>query len=916
MELHARGISIWRGLTSLFLAVLVIACFLASVLQTYKGSINEALGVTGPSYSDGGGSTYFESEFGELNEESLQKFLEAKEAFVVQEMEEGAVLLKNDGTLPFGEQIRSVSLFGENAANYSGYFAEGYTVFVSEGGDLPPADAAVVILSRHSSEGTDLQKTDELGNRTLALSDSEEQLLASVSASGRYKSTVVLLESAAAMEVEWLDEYNIGACLWIGPAEGEGKEGIVNLLSGEANPSGRLTDTYAANSLSSPAAQNFGENTFVNADDYGLDNFQKNFTIYQEGIYVGYKYYETRYEDCILGRGNAGGDAGTFASEGEGWDYADEVSYPFGYGLSYTEFRQEIVADSFSYDEEADAFNLTVRVENVGDRAGKEVVQLYVQQPYAEGGIEKASVLLAAFAKTPELKSGESAQVTLSIERYLLASYDFMDRQAYLLESGDYYFAIGTDAHDALNNILAAKGAAGMYDVNGEAVSGDAEKAVKYSLSDDAVYKESVYTGEEVGNLFSEADINQFLAEGDKIVYLSRSDWQNTWSDKITLRMNDAMYAATKYISYTPSGTKGLDECVYEQEGDLKLVQLIGVPLDDARWDELVRQMSIADLCKLSDENYKSEAVSSVGKPSTSCKDGPEQISGNYRFGDTPITSFASPIVMAATWNSDIFHEKGSLYGEDCLFAGVATAYAPGINVHRTQFCGRNGMYYSEDGIFNYYVGMNEMQGLREKGVVATIKHFAMNDQEFSRQGLATFAQEQCMREIYFRAFEGAMTKGNAVGVMTAYNRIGFVYASSNKALMEDLARGEWGYEGYYVTDYVQACSYAPTEPMLLNGVNAFGSGARATDLQRSILHNDDGVLLEKLQESTKHVLYAYANSLVMNGISVDTQIADGFLAWWEIVVVVILVVLSVGFIGSAAVYIYKKYVQNGGQKK
>lgn len=578
---------IFRGLTAIFLVLLIIVNMAAPVAYSYEGRINTVLGINTTKITsddtENEDTLYYKSDYGDdiYNLEKLQELEDDCVETAVNEQEEGSVLLKNDeNALPLAEGS-SITLFGQNSISHvqteketsgfggssavSGPFysyhgltnsmqtlvtyeaamkeaynvnetmvtayrdseyervkdvddpkigeapIEFYTSELKESWQNDYNDAAVIMLTRQGSEDCDLVLEDSEGISQLALHQDERDLLQMVKAEkdkGVFDKVIVLVNSNWAIELGNLDEYGVDACLWIGFPGIVGFTGVVNVLTGAANPSGKLVDTYAKDSLSAPAityAQKKNTPTWANLEEVlenvdDSDKYVSNYLIYAEGIYVGYKYYETRYEDTVLGQGNA--DSSTGSSTGSAWNYNDEVAFPFGYGLSYTTFSQEL--NGVEYDEETDSYTVSVTVTNTGDKAGKSVVQVYGQTPYGnyekENHVEKASVSIVGFAKTQQLEAGSSETVTVEVERYLLASYDYTNVKGYILSEGDYYLAIGDDAHDALNNILAAKNAEGMVDVLGNVVSGNADNAYIWNNDslDASTYKESQYTGMEV----------------------------------------------------------------------------------------------------------------------------------------------------------------------------------------------------------------------------------------------------------------------------------------------------------------------------------------------------------------------------------------------------------------------------------
>lgn len=934
---------LWRGMSAVLAFLLIISIFVGQVANQNAGGINNFLGLSANTSVGSGepGEAIFKSDYGELSDENLAKLIEAEMAYCIEQMEEGAVLLMNNGALPLEAGERSVTLFGrastdlryrntngggsadpnreinmKTAFNNAGFtindtlfdaYANSSTARVKAGDETEDigeesisfysdslrgtfadySDAAIVVLSRFGGESTDMSRNNVDGVSSLSLQPDEADMLQMINDSGAYDKIIVLLNSVYPMELGWLEEYNVDACLWMGNPGYYGLPGVVNILTGDVNPSGRLVDTYAADSKSSAAMQNFGEFRFANGDS--LPTYSNRYVAYAEGIYVGYKYYETRYEDVVLGQGNADGTAGMFASLGEGWNYADEILYPFGYGLSYTTFEQTL--DNCEYDAASDSFTAKVTVTNTGDVAGKSVVQVYVQTPYTdydrEHGVEKAAIQLVGFGKTGELEPNGSETVEVTFDRYIFASYDITAHDGaggYILDAGNYYFAIGDNAHDALNNVLAAKGAAGMFDINGESAEGNAAKTVLYELDslDDESYLVSRYTDVEVHNLFADADANYYY-DDDPVTYLSRNDWQGTWSDGVELSNNAMMTDALVTARYdVGSSSVSLEDVPYGVAAGLTLYDMIGVDYDDPKWITFVQQLSLSDLGALTSENYGQKAIESIGKPPTSTSEGSEGVSLTYAFGDMGIaTGYASNNVISASWNVEIQRSYANFVGEDALYAGVHTIHGPGADTHRTPYCGRFAEYFSEDSVISYYVGQTMNNAMAAKGLINNYKHFFLNEQEYDRQGVATFANEQSIREIYLRAYEGGITSDGGLGIMTSYNRIGATYMAAYPNAQFDLLRGEWGYKGYTMTDYIAEGDYSITADTMINGTNIYGGNDRSTSLAQMISRNKNGELLLAAQESAHSILWTYTNSSMVNMLSPNATYTD-FVAWWQ----------------------------------
>ena len=792
-------------------------------------------------------------------------------------------------------------------------------------------DAAIFVLTRIGGEGADLITTSSAGEeegRYLTLSEEERSVLQAMK-DGPFEKRIVLVNTFNTPELGFLDEYDIDACLYIGGPGEVGLDAVTDILVGETNPSGRLADTYAYHSFSSPAMANFGDFTYANADEIANATSQK-YLMYNEGIYVGYRYYETRYEDTVLGRGDAASDAGVWASTGD-WSYEEEVQFSFGYGLSYATFEQTL--SSVDVDWRAQTATVNVTVTNTSGMAGKEVVQVYAQAPYIEGGVEKSAVQLCGFAKTGELAEGQSEEVEIVVDLADIASYDYENYKTYIMDEGDYYFAIGSSAHDALNNILAAKG---CDTSDGMDYDGDADKAV---LSNKADFDETEYslsaTTQKVTNLFEEADINYYLGgTSDEVVYLSRSDWSGTWPQTVenfsaTSEMiddMDALYdgtntgAANKPAAYEKgsSDISGIDisETTLETQGQYSIAMMIGVAYDDPAWEELLSQLSIDDLAKFTKQGR--EAIPSVGLNATTAVDGPaawtkshykedyDDFSADAAYTDEVMVSYPTETVLAGTWNVELLYEIGVSFGEEGLWGGGVGWYGPGANIHRTPYAGRNFEYYSEDGFLSGKLAEQEVHGAMSKGVIPYFKHFFLNDQETNRIGVCTFSNEQAIREIYLRAFQYAFeTTGEddpaSSGVMGAFNRLGVTWTGHYSKLWNELMEGEWGFTGNVTTDFGQN----PTglmEPQLAYeaGTNMFcTSGNTFYDLV-VVQAETDAKLLENMRESAHRILYNFANSAAMNGLTSTTRVVP-IMTWYEIALLTMTIASAVVLVAAGA---------------
>lgn len=956
----------FRGLTVLFAFLFILMICVTQIGLENAGSVDAFFGIVQEQSGELNSETMkYKTDFtddGVRSEEGLAKLVKAEQEYITQVSEDGSVLLKNDdGALPLARQAK-VTLFGNafdkptyrgisNGSNFSPArgitplqaFESNFTVNRdvydayangNDGSDLTSVegtfaeygDAAIVMLTRQDGEGSDV----DIASRELALNDNEKKMLQTAK-DGGFDKIIVLLNSGYPMEVDWVDEYNVDALLWIGYPGDTGFQGVSNILCGLANPSGRLVDTYATDSQSAPAMRNVGDMRFANDDS-------KSYLIYAEGIYVGYKYYETRYEDCVLGQGNANSEAGTYAST-SGWNYAEEVSYPFGYGLSYTTFTQEFDGTP-EYDAETDTFTVKVKVTNTGDVAGKSVVQVYAQTPYTqydiENGVEKSAIQLAGFEKTGELapagQDGSSTTVTVTIDRYLIASYntnlqrDGSVTGGYILDAGNYYLSVGDDAHDALNNVLAAKGAENLTDHDGKAVSGNADKAWKYTLDklDTESYRYSD-TGEEVNNKFTSSelfasDYNEFVP--DSITYLTRNNWNTYPKTYSGLTVTDQM-AKVHNGQFLDDIKAELDEIPeksdfvngeYDENNIIKFYEMYGVDFDDPKWDTFINQLTLDQLAQYVCENFGVRALSKFGLPRIYDQDGPDGVKGQYldssEYGGAAL--FNNVGLLSCTFDKELYRLRGYYTGEDCIYLGVSQYWGMGFNNHRTPYGGRNFEYCSEDSIIAYTVNAITSKAINDKGVICAPKHLAANDQETNRGGVMTFVQEQSLREITLKSFESAYTIAHVSGTMSSYNAIGACYTARNGALLTDVVRGEWGFDGFFITD-AGSCTDTPILTMAMGTVQfclSIGS-----DLVMDALNaSSDGYGAQLLRDSAKRILYAYANSLAVNGLAEGTVINES-VSWWVVTLYVLDVVFAVVAVASLGMFAYSAYFAKRGKK-
>ena len=961
----------WLGLAgaAVLLANLVLTATAVAFQQ--EGEINHALGIgdSGASY----GGTEFTAD-GSLTDEGYAKYVEAAYDFCEREEAEGSVLLYNrNNALPLAESERNVTAFGRGSINpvfrstaggsstnkeyqqtpVDALKGAGFNVnqtmldayasaaepearSVSSVGEYDPAvfsgsvkdsfasygDVAFVTLSRFATEGNDLQMVNNKGKRMLELDDNEKAIFQTIKDSGKFKKVVVLLNSVFAMELNWLEEYNVDAVLWVGNPGFYGMPGAIRVVTGEVNPSGHTQATFAAHSLSAPSAENFG----LHAYDYGGREPRRagnSFVTYNEGIYVGYKYYETRYEDTVLGQGNADSTVGTKASA-SGWNYAEEVCFPFGFGLSYTTF--EYTLDKLDYDSAADKFTATVTVKNTGAVDGKASVQLYAQSPYTDydrqNNVEKSAIQLMAYDKV-DVAAGKSETVKVEAAGYFLASYDAYGAKGYILDAGDYYFAVGNGAHEALNNVLALKcgdAVSGkLVDHEGNAVSGNTTAAAKWTAPNASVdtekYRQSRYNSAvAVTNTFDDADVNYWVNDDEKITYLSRSAWDTTYPKTVeTITMNDKLYDGMNMQFYVKSGSakKVSDfQLGVELEEKINFSDMNGVAFDDPKWDDFLSQLTLNELLINMGDSKGIKAVKAVNKPGCTIVDGPEGMNGQFKYGDRRnCTGWATLSIVAASWDHELQTRFGQMYGEDALYASIPIAYAPGADTLRSPYSGRTSEYFSEDGMLSFYAAMNVSHGMRTKGLIGTVKHFFLNEQEAGRQGISTFANEQSIREIYMRAFEGSLAEGDSLGVMIAYNRIGVMYAAASKGI-EHILRDEWNYGGYIIDDALSASEYSSAPEMLMAGNNIFClDTARPTEVEKLINDTDDGDLLQKVLDSNHYLYYIMLKSSMGSASAEDLVVSDA-MPWWQTVLIAADVVACA--LAAAAVVMYVLHTYTG----
>ncbi len=765
-------------------------------------------------------------------------------------------------------------------------------------------DAAIFVISRVGGEGVDL---DFEKVNYLELDENEKDVLGELSSmkrNGRIKKVMVLINSANAFEMDFLKDstFDIDACLWIGDVGMSGIEAIADIFCGNTNPSGSLADTYLNDNYSSPAMQNFKATKYLGADEANLSDSVSKYMIYQEGVYVGYKYYETRYEDAVMNTGNAGS-----------YDYFADVAFPFGYGLSYTDFEYgdyEVI-----YDEISDNFNISVKVTNVGSKySGKETVQIYAQSPYTQydriNGVEKPAVSLVGFDKTQILAPEESETLNISVPRRELASFDSYGTGTYILEDGDYYLTAATSAHNAVNNILAAKGYTGVSsNIEDEGI---AELAYKWTEEkfDAETYSTAATTGYEITAQLDMADLNKYEGSPQKITYLSRNDWLNTFpTGDIRLALTDTLKHDLRTVRYDRNDYPETEMPVLGKDNGMNLIEMRGLSYEDPKWDKLLEQVTFAEMAKVIGDGFHwTMPMESVNAPGSRDENGPQGLTASLLGGDISASAFTSEDVMAATFNTALMEEVGRCIGNDCLFAGVAKLYGTGANTHRTPYGGRNFEYFSEDGFLAGKICAAETKGIELKGVKVLVKHFALNDSEQQRIGLGVWINEQAAREIYLKAYQAIFEEADGNGVMLAYTRWGAVWSGGNYNLVTNILRNEWGCEGAIITDNALNAYLNPADLVMAGG--SFFDAMLPTQYNAILDYEDDPVIVSAMVEATHRNLYALVNSLAMNTVTENTTVrAVTFsLIPGVITATAVFGLLTVAFIGA---YVYKRRMFN-----
>ena len=728
------------------------------------------------------------------------------------------------------------------------------------------SDEAVIVISRSGGEGADLPTnmkgegivyTDnsteyadyEDGEHFLQLSQTEQDMVDLVTSN--FENVTFVYNGANAFQLDFIRNYpQIKSVLWCPPAGQTGFVALGEILAGTVNPSGKTSDTFLYDLKQAPTWNNIGDFDYDNMDEFASEAFggttAPTFVNYVEGIYVGYKFYETADDEGLIA-------------------YDDVVQYPFGYGLSYTTFSQEL--GDVAYDEAAGTISLDVTVTNTGDVAGKDIVEVYYNPPYTNGGIEKSSVNLVAFDKTGELEPGASETVSIEFDDDDMASYDYEDAKAWVLEQGDYVISINSDSHTVIDEQTITVPETITYDTEDNTHDGDQVVAT---------------------NAFDEAN--------GGLEYLSRADGFANYAEATAAPATMSMpeeYKATfiNNSNYDPADYNNPDDEMPTTGANngVRLADLAGKEYDDPMWDELLDQLTVEDMDNLiANGGYGNAAVDKIGKIQLTDVDGPASLNNNF----TGVGSIGLPsgVSFACSWNADLATEFGDMIGTMAHEMHVTGWYAPAMNIHRSAFSGRNFEYYSEDGYLSGVMASSAIAAASEKGVYSFMKHFALNDQETNRNSmLCTWSNEQAIREIYLKPFEMSVKIGGTNAVMSSFNYIGTTYAGAHPSLQQTVLRDEWGFRGAVLTDYFGGYGYQNADQLIRNG-NDFMLAT--TDITNHVT-DASATSVIAMRNAAHNILYMAANSwMYADG---EPEIATPI---WQTITYVVWGVTAVLFVG------------------
>ena len=778
-----------------------------------------------------------------------------------------------DWTLP----EPNVSAYSDDLMAAAKEFSDTALVVISrpggENADMPTDMAAVVdgswmerdattgnsyfngVYDDSLNEGNDWDE----GDHYLELSNREEEMLQLVC--DNFDKVIVLINTNNAMELGFLEEYGVDAAVYA-PCPGQnGFDAVGLVIAGQVNPSGKTVDTFVYDLFNTPIVNNFGQFMYDNMDEFAVVSTSfatgeqstalPSFVNYVEGIYVGYKFYETAAAEGLI-------------------DYDSTVVYPFGYGLSYTTFSQEMGAIT----ESNGVISFDVTVTNTGDVAGKNVVEVYFNPPYTNGGIEKATANLIAFDKTDILEPGASETVTISFNVEDMASYDTYGEGCYVLEAGDYVISINSDSHTVLDSEV-------------------------YNVASTVVYSDGRSTDKT-------APTNLFQDVESDVTYLSRADGFANYAEATAAPASMSMSDEHKAMflnnsNYDPNNYNNPDDVMPATgvSSNITLESMRGVAYDDGQWDTFLDQLTVSEMSELiAMGGYQTAPISSIEKVQTYDCDGPASINNN--FTQQGSIGFAGTVLMASTWNTETVYKFGSSIGRMADELNVSGWYAPAMNIHRSAFSGRNFEYYSEDGLLSGKLAAQAIQGAEQYGVYAYIKHYALNDQEANRNTmLCTWSNEQAIREIYLKPFELAVKEGGADAVMSSFNYIGTEWAGACNELCNVVLRDEWGFVGMVLTDYFGVYGYMNADQAIRNGTDfCLVNYPTATNY---VTDTTSATSVLAMRQATKNILYTVVNSRAYDPANLETGMAA-----WEITFIVVDVIVALIIVGLEVLVIRK----------
>lgn len=959
-----KGTWIWTIVTAVVVAVFIV---LNVVAVHFSNIISIAMGGDRPYEVDAEDAvTYYET-----TTKSKDEANELAAAVTREISEEGTILLKNEGNALPLKQGAEISVFGKNSVNlvYGGSgsgggdqtFAKktifdslteagftfnpelkafyednsrsgsprsgnpsdldsGNTVSIATG-ETPQSkytsketasyadykDAALIVISRVGGEGFDLPMGAANGAKHyLDLDTNEKELLAHVKSQG-FGKVIVVLNTLNIVETGFLQTYGIDACLWIGGPGSTGIMALGDILNGKVTPSGHTTDTWPFDFTKDPVWNNFSDRNMKNGDAYFNTDTGKDvlnyYVNYEESVYVGYRYYETRAEQERAANGGS-----------DEW-YTQNVAYPFGYGMSYTSFEWNIKDDSKIKNVGISAdgdYEVTVTVTNTGSFKGKDVVQLYAELPYENGGVEKPYEVLCGFAKTPMLYPASEANgadkpnscdMTLKFTPYDIASYDYKGVsgfKGYIIESGNYELLISKDAHTPI-------------------------ATVPFRVDNDITYSVDPVSGNDVKNLYTDCTDSTFNSDTRLDFLMSRKDLSvlpdeakqedRNITSALLVAINDTSHNNPNADSYEmpkqgASPTPLANVITYDNQ-----TQTYVADYNNQAWEAVLNSLSVKDMADLFNNGaFKTDHIERINKPQTLDSDGPVGWCNFIAQDDTwkGNNAYTSQVVMSATWNTELIEKMGECVGEEGLWGAKRTAadeglaysgwYSPGVNIHRSQFGGRNFEYFSEDPFLTGKIGAAEVTGCQSKGVYCYVKHFALNEQETHRGGGSSWVTEQAMREIYLKPFEIVVKDGKTRAMMSSFNRIGTRWTGGDYRLLTQILREEWGFKGMVISDYNENSSYMDAKQMIYAGgdLNLCSNKAKMWSTYDGKSASDVTVL----RMATKNILYTTANSNMINSFNYKYAMAI-----WKILLIVLDCAVAAG-LAVWGVFVTLKFIK------